>query len=178
MIRIWILVLVGCILAACGGSGVRDYEGQAPAFDMQQFFDGELQAWGMIQSRSGKVLGRFRVDMLGRWEGDRGVLEEDFVYLDSGRTERRVWTLHKQADGGYTGTAADVIKPASGQAAGFALNWRYRLAVPLGDKTIGVDFDDWMYLMDSCRLINRAGMHKFGVRVAEVTLWIEKSGCR
>ena len=59
---------------------------------MSDYFNGELQAWGMFQNRSGAVVKRFHVAMTGTWRGDVGVLDERFTYSD-GSTERRVWTL-------------------------------------------------------------------------------------
>ncbi|MFX7862321.1 DUF3833 family protein, partial [Acinetobacter baumannii] len=36
--------------------------------------------------------------------------------------------------------------------------------------TYDVQFDDWMYLVDSQVMLNRARMSKFGIGVGEVTL--------
>ena len=35
-------------------------------------------------------------------------------------------------------------------------------------------FDDWMYLLDADRLINRAEISKFGISLGEVILYIER----
>jgi hypothetical protein len=161
------LVLLGC------STPMSYYRDTTPAFKMEEFYNGPLTAWGMVQDRSGKVLRRFRVDMTGSWDGDRGKLEETFVY-DDGETEQRTWFLQKQADGLYSGSASDVVSPAQGQSAGYALNWHYTLSIDIDGDTWHIDFDDWMYLMDEKRLINRAEMRKWGFRVGEVTLWIEK----
>ena len=37
-----------------------------------------------------------------------------------------------------------------------------------------VSFDDWMYLLDQDRLINRAEISKFGIHLGEVILYIER----
>lgn len=169
-----LIASLSLLLMSCS-SQVADYAGTTPVFELDRFFNGELVAHGMVQDRSGKVLRRFRVDMVGRWTGNRGVLEEDFVY-DDGERQRRVWRLEKLPGGGYRGTADDVVTPARGEARGYALNWRYTLAVPVDGKLWHIDFDDWMYLLDEQRLINRAEMSKWGFRVGEVTLLIEKRG--
>lgn len=169
-----LLLGLSLLLMSCG-STIDDYGNTGPAFELDRFFNGELVAYGLVQDRSGQVLRRFRVDMVGRWEGNKGVLEEDFRY-DDGKTQRRVWNLKKGADGHYSGTAADVLEPAAGRVRGFALNWRYTLAVPVDGEVWALDFNDWMYLLDEDRLINRAEMSKWGFRVGEVTLWIERKG--
>ena len=137
--------------------------------DLSRYFDGDLVAHGLFTDRSGKVVRRFTVAMKCRWSGDDGVLEEDFSYSD-GKKDRRVWRLKKLPGGRYTGRADDVVGTADGRAAGNALNWRYTLSLPVDGKVYEVQFDDWMYLMDSRVMLNKAVMSKFGIRLGEVTL--------
>lgn len=159
-------------LGACA-TQVEDYAGTTPEFAMEDFFSGRLKAWGVFQNRQGKVVRRFSVDMVGRWEGDTGVLEEDFVFAD-GEIDRRVWTFRRTGPDTYTGTADDVVGEASGVVAGNALRWRYQLELPVDDKVYTVSFDDWMYLLDEDRMVNRSVMKKFGVRLGEVILFFER----
>jgi hypothetical protein len=159
-------------LGACAAN-VADYAGEAPRLDLTEFFHGPIQAWGIVQNRSGKVVRRFQVDMVGRWVGNEGVLEEDFRFAD-GQTQRRIWRFRKIDASRYSGTAGDVTGQAEGEVAGFALRWRYVLQVEVDGKTWDIDFDDWMYLLDDRTMINRSVMRKFGLRVGEVTLFFRK----
>ena len=152
---------------------LHNYAGTTPAFNMQSFFTGKLQAYGMVQNRSGEVIRRFHVDLTGSWEGNKGLLEEDFYYAD-GKTQRRVWTLIKQDDGSYVGTASDVQGKAVGEAEGFAFNWQYTLAIEVDGETWDIHLNDWLFQLDSSRLINRTKMTKWGFNVGEITLIIEK----
>ncbi len=161
------------LLAGCSSTDVAQYAQQKPALDLQQYFNGTLDAWGMFQDRSGKVVKRFTVVMHCRWQGDTGTLDEDFSYSD-GTRQKRVWTLKKSADGRYIGTADDVVGEAIGHIAGNALNWKYVLALPVDGKTYHVNFDDWMFLMDDRVMLNRAAMSKFGFALGEVTLSFSK----
>ena len=156
-------------LAGCASPTPADYASQSPKLDLKQYFNGKLLAHGIVTDRGGKVLQRFTVALTGTWVGDTGTLDERFTYAD-GRKETRVWTIKRGADGRYTGTAADVLGEAQGQAAGNALNWRYTLALKVDGRTWNVDFDDWMYLIDDRVMLNRATMSKFGVRLGEVLL--------
>ncbi|MGO1246541.1 MAG: DUF3833 domain-containing protein [Oceanisphaera sp.] len=165
-------LVLSALLMSCS-SEINDYAGTHPQFELDEYFNGELSAHGIVQDRSGKVLRRFSVDMTGSWQGNKGTLEEDFIY-DDGEQQRRVWHLTKTAEGHYTGTADDVVVDAVGQTKGFALNWRYTLAVPVDGKVWHIDFNDWMYQLDEHRVLNRADMTKWGVKVGEVTLWIER----
>lgn len=160
-------VLMGC------ASNITEYNQTEPKFDMTTFFDGKLSAYGMVQDRSGKVIRRFEADLVGRWQGDTGVLEEDFLY-DDGEEQRRVWHLKKHDGQFYSGTADDVVGLASGQAQGFAFNWHYTLAINVDGKVWNIDLDDWIYQLNETRLMNRTVMTKWGFKVGEITLIIEK----
>jgi hypothetical protein len=170
--RIAPVLLAVMLLAGCTTS-VRDYAGREPQLDLREYLDGPLVAWGIVQDRSGEVTRSFRVDMVGRWDGDTGVLEEDFTWSD-GATERRVWTFRKVDEHTYIGTAGDVVGEARGEAFGNALRWRYTLALPWNDGTINVLLDDWMWLIQDDVLVNRSEIRKFGFRVGEVTLFFQK----
>ncbi|SNS19408.1 Protein of unknown function [Noviherbaspirillum humi] len=149
------------------------YAAEKPALDLQQYFNGTIDAWGMFQNRSGEVVKRFTVVMTCAWKGDTGTLDEDFTYAD-GSKQRRVWTLRKVAPDRFVGTADDIVGEATGIVAGNALRWRYTMALPVDGKTYQVDFEDWMFLMDDRVMLNRAVMSKFGFRLGEVTLSFRK----
>ena len=97
------------LLAGCASAPVpEDYAAEKPALDLKTYFNGPLTAHGLFTDRAGKVKRRFTVKLVGRWQGDVGTLEEDFLYSD-GKTERRVWTITALGNGRYKGTAGDVI---------------------------------------------------------------------
>lgn len=166
------LLLVPIILAGCS-SKISDYALNQPKFDMQTFFNGKLRAYGLVQDRSGKVIRRFHVDLLGKWQNNHGILEE-FFYYDDGETQQRTWSLTKQADGRYVGSASDVIGKAVGQSQGFAFNWQYTLTINVDNESWDIHLNDWLYQLDDSRLINRTQMSKWGFNVGKVTLIIEK----
>ncbi len=167
------LVMGVLMLSACSTPDMALYAKEKPALDMQQYFNGTVDAWGMFQNRKGEVVKRFNVFIQCSWQGDTGTLDEDFVYSD-GTKQKRVWTLKKQANGQYIGTAADVVGEAVGIVSGNALNWKYVLALPVDGKIYNVNFDDWMILMDEKVMLNRAVMSKFGFKLGEVTLSFRK----
>ncbi len=175
--RSWKAVLVLCctlMLAACTTSVEPTlYAREQPALDLQKYFNGTVDAWGVFQDRSGKVVKRFTVVIDCSWQGDTGTLDEQFTYSD-GSKQRRVWTLRKIAADRYIGTADDVVGEAVGTVAGNALRWKYVLQLPVDGKLYQVDFDDWMFLMDERVMLNRAKMSKFGFALGEVTLSFAK----
>lgn len=167
------LLLAAGMLAGCAGPQISDYAAEKPTLDLRQYFNGTLDAYGIFTDRSGKVVKRFTVVMTCTWQGppgqEVGVLDEAFTYSD-GTKDRRVWTLKRQPDGRYIGTAGDVVGEASGEVQGNAFRWGYTLNLPVDGRNIEVQFDDWMYLMDDRVMLNKAVMSKFGVRLGEVTL--------
>ena len=165
---------MAALLAACSTPvGPEYYADAGPALDVQRYFNGTLEAHGMFQDRSGKVVKRFTVLMRCSWDGDVGTLDEDFTYAD-GSKQKRVWTLRTTAPGRFTGSAPDVIGEAVGEVAGNALRWKYVLALPVDGKVYHVDFEDWMFLIDQRVMLNRAAMSKFGVNLGAVTLSFDK----
>jgi len=160
------------VLAGCATVDVSTYAADKPALDIARYFDGRVEGWGMFQDRSGKVVRRFTVTIDGRWDGNRGTLDEHFVFSD-GTTQNRVWTLVRDGDR-YSGTAGDVIGTGTGVQQGSAFNLRYVLAVEADGRTWHVDMDDWMYAIDERTVLNRTTMSKFGFRVGEVTLSFTK----
>ncbi len=175
LLSIALLSAAAALIAGCAAPGVEAYRDQRPVLDLRQYFDGEIEAQGMFQNRSGEVVRRFTVAIRGSWQGNVGTLEEDFFYSD-GTTDRRVWTITRIDEHNYIGTADDVIGEATGKAYGNALRWRYFLALDVDGKTYKVDFDDWMYLIDEKIMLNRSEMRKFGLRLGEVTLAFRKKG--
>ncbi len=160
-------------LGACSSAEVNSYRDLQPALDLRQFFNGEVQAWGQFQDRSGKVVKRFKVRLVGSWQGHDGVIQEYFRY-DDGSTSERTWYLSDLGDGHYSGRAADIVGKASGEAAGPALHWRYTLRQPANGHVYEVNMNDWMFLQDDHTLINRTEMSKWGFHLGDITLFFRK----
>ena len=169
MKRRLLLLVTTALVAGCASPVPADYAAERPLLDLKTYFNGPLTAHGIFTDRSGKVVRRFTVAMTGTWNGNEGVLDEQFSYSD-GTRQTRVWRLTDLGNGRYEGRADDVVGVAQGQAAGNALNWQYTLSLLVDGKVWEVQFDDWMYLVDDRVMLNKAVMSKFGVRLGEVTL--------
>jgi hypothetical protein len=161
------------MLSGCAGNNLEYYKGTTPQADLREYFNGPVKAWGIVQNFNGRVTRRFDVQMVGKWEGDVGTLTEDFTYYD-GEKQQRVWTIKKKAAGSYEGTASDIVDKAVGQTDGSAVRWNYVMDVPVDDTTYRLRFDDWMWVMNDGVLINRSYLKKFGITVAELTIFMQK----
>lgn len=160
-------------LSGCAGPDAKRYASQTPALDLKTYFNGEITGWGMVQNRSGEVDRRFVVKIKASWNGDEGILDESFEWSD-GEKQKRIWKLRAVGPSEYIGTAEDVVGKAHGKIYGNALHWRYTLEVPFRGKTIELDFDDWMFLIDNKVMLNRAAFSKWGVRMGDITLSFSK----
>ena len=170
-----ILIFVLCLfgLTACTSPTLDDYSGSTPTLELDTFFNGNLRAYGLVLDRSGLVTRRFEVDLIGTWQNNQGELKEWFRF-DDGEKSTRNWQLTKLPNGHYTGTAEDVIGIAKGKTSGAALYWKYQLLIPYQGDEYVITLDDWMYLIDENRLFNKTELTKFGFKVGEVILYIEK----
>jgi len=91
-------------LAGCNSMKPEDFDGTTPRFILEDYFSGNVRAWGVFQDRFGRLRRQFAVDIEGTWDGETLTLVEDFFYAD-GETDRRIWTIRKIDENTYEGTA-------------------------------------------------------------------------
>jgi hypothetical protein len=144
-----------------------DYAKTTPAMDIRHHLSGPILCEGVLYGPTGRVNSRFIMDMHGRWEGNRGVLDEHFRY-DSGTVQDRQWRLTLGNDGSVLAEADDLAGPGSGQQEGASLRLCYRIRLPESAGGWQLDVTDWMYLMENGTIINRSQFRKFGIKVAEL----------
>ncbi|NAX20063.1 DUF3833 domain-containing protein [Vibrio sp. V39_P1S14PM300] len=170
----WMVAMVSSLLLMVGCStDVGEYQQATPRFDLFEFFQGDLTAWGMIQDYSDKQTRRFEVQIQGQVDGDTLTLVEDFVF-DDGETDQRVWVIKRVGDKRYQGQADDIVGVASGEEMGNVLQWKYDFELPRGDSTVTVTFDDWLYRQDDKRAFNVTKIRKLGFEVGRLTIFFEK----
>lgn len=175
MIRFLATVLSLGLLAGCTGKPDFNQESLGgPKLDLEEYFDGQVKAYGQFQDIFGKVRRRFEVDIEGEWDGQTLRLVEDFIYED-GSEEQRIWVLTKTDEDGWEGSAAGVLGTATGREDQDRFNWTYTIDLPIGDdETMRVSFNDWMWRLDEKRVLNRAYMKRFGIDIGEVIIFFER----
>ena len=170
----FVLFAAFLILAACTAKpALEDEKLSDRQLNLEEFFNGDLVAYGQFQDVLGTVRRRFEVQIAGEWDGTTLTLVEDFVYEDKS-TEQRIWSLVKTGPSSWEGTAPGVLGVATGEERGDTFNWRYVIDLPVPDGTMRVSFDDWMWLLSDDRLLNKAYMKRFGVDIGEVIITFEK----
>ena len=160
-------------LTSCSDVDIKEYSENKPVFDIREYLNGDLEAWGVLINRDGSAEPQFFVKMKGAWKGNEGTLAEEFTYMN-GEKKTRLWHFRVTDDHHFTGTAADVTGEGVGQQYGNAVNMKYTLQVPRDGKTIEVAMDDWLYRIDDAHVINRTEMHKFGFKVGELVIGFRK----
>jgi hypothetical protein len=162
------------LVAGCATITTDDYAHQKPTLDIRHYLNGPLEAAGILYDIHGKADLQFHVSLVGKWDGNTGILTEHFVYSD-GRKDERVWTIRFTDAHHFTATAHDVEGEAIGSQNGNTVNMQYVLyATRATGDTIDLTMDDWMYLLDAKTLINRTQMRKFGVKVGELVITFRK----
>ena len=169
-----LLIITLALVTSCSNNmKPEDFKNTEPTLLIEEYFDGKVKAWGILQDRSGKVTRQFKADLNGKWDGTNLVLDEIFDWND-GERQTRQWTIKKIDENNYEGTAADVVGTAKGYSYGPAFKFEYVLLVPVKGKNIKITFDDWIFMQDERVAINRATMTKFGFKVAELTVMFIK----
>jgi hypothetical protein len=161
-------------LFSCTSIKPQDYANNQPKLNIKEYLNGKIKAWGILEDRSGKITRRFTVDMIGTWNGNKGVLEEQFIF-DDGEKSSRIWHIELLDDNNFTATAADVVGVAKGQQYGNAIRMSYVLDLEVSKgKRYNVTLDDWMYLLDEKTLINKSSIKKFGITFGKLTIFFKK----
>ena len=169
-----VLVALSLGIAACARKDVSTLANHQPRLVLEEFFAGRSVAYGIFEDRFGNLRRQFRVNLSGEFDGNRLVLNEEFLY-DDGERASRTWTIDRvglASDGtvNYSGRSADVKAAAHGVQVGNALNWHYDITLEMSGMSLDVHFDDWIYKQDEDIAINRAFVTKFGVEIGSVTI--------
>jgi len=165
------------LFGACSGQDIESYRDKRPLFQPKSFFNGHLVAKGMVTNRSGEVIQRFTCNIIGSWNGNKGLLDETFTYTNknSENPRKRLWKLELIPEKHILkGKAGDIVGEAVGEYVGNAFNFNYTLKVPVDGKTYDISVNDWMYLIDENTLMAKSDMSKWGFGVGQVTLVMTK----
>lgn len=172
-IKLLAALALSLTLIACKAP-VEEYASTSPIFDIRDYFNGPIEAGGIMRGFGDNQELSFTADLRGEWDGDTGKLYETFQFSD-GRTDQRDWTFTMLDDHHFIGTAADVVGEAKGTQYGNTVHMIYELALERPDgTTINVMMDDWLYRVDEDTVINLTDMKKFGLPVRELIIAFNK----
>lgn len=168
-------------LNACSSVDINQYKDNKPILFLDQFFNGELTAHGILKNRSGEVTRYFNVTMTGTWDDNGvGTLAEKFIF-DDGSIQLRTWkfTPVNTANGiQYQAIANDTVAPTMIDLSGNTFFMNYDLIINYKGDDMVVNIDDKMYITNNEVMINESTMTKYGIEVGYITLTIIKKSIR
>lgn len=129
-----------------------DYlKGSSEKMNYRDFFNGKIEGFAIKKDQDGKIINSFKVQINGSWEGNRGVVKNNYIYFD-GRKDSRTWLVTIDQDGTYEAIGHDVIKPIRGEQVGNSARASYSLKNDSKSKE-EILFTDKMYLIDNESMI-------------------------
>jgi hypothetical protein len=142
---------------------------------LENFFDGNLCAWGILKDRNGVVQRKFVADIVASQQDNQLILDETFLF-DDGEKQYRKWSFVQDSaqTNRWIGTAGDVVGEASGEVIGDSMRLTYELAINRDGDTINIAMDDWLYLIDQDTMIGSTDMSKWGFNVGQIQITIRK----
>ena len=142
-------------------------------FELTTFLAGSTRAWGIFEDRFGRLRRRFDVKMQGHWQDGVFRLDERFAY-DDGRIENRTWLVNPVSADRFEATCDDCVGKAAGTCSAGMIRMSYAFRLRLPSRVVTVDFDDRIYRINASTAVNRATVRKWGIRLGELSLFIEK----
>lgn len=143
------------------------YAAKSPQFDLRTHLNGPIQCEGVVYGPLGRVTSTFVADFDAKWDGNVGVMKEEFRY-DSGEQQKREWRLTLGNDGKIRAEADDLVGAGEGVQQGAGVKLTYRIKLPKASGGHVLDTTDWMYLVENGAIINRSQFRKYGIKVAEL----------
>ena len=167
-------VVLLLLMTGCTAVPIEYYSTASPGFDPREYFQGEIEAWGIVQDWRGRVTRRFYAEIDAQNIGEKIELHEKFRF-DDGENSSRTWQIDLQDDGLVAAAANDIVGTASGKLSGNAMKLSYQIDLLVDGKTHRVTFNDVLWKIDNNVLFNRATIKKFGIKVGEVALFMKKT---
>ena len=160
-------------LIGCANPNMKNVVSKETPFELLEYFDGETTAWGLVVDRFGNLQRTFKVKLTGKRDNKKLLLKEYFTYND-GEREYREWVITKTKTGSYEGKSKDTIGVAKGKKIGNTVRMVYDTTISIGETDLRVSFDDRFVKSDKKVVINRAQILKWGIKIADVTIFFAK----
>ena len=165
--------LVFCFLIGCANPSMKNVVSKETPLELLDYFDGKTMAWGLVVDRFGNLQRTFKVKLTGKRDEEKLLLKEYFTYND-GEREYREWIITKTKTGSYEGKSKDTIGVAKGKKIGNTVRMVYDTTISVGETDLRVSFDDRFVKSDKKVVINRAEILKWGIKIADVTIFFSK----
>lgn len=147
------------------GMAIDDFKFTTPELLPEDFFNGRLEGWAVLESLTGGLQRRATITAEGTWNSDKRTVRLTETYsFDDGNTDTLNWIIHREAIGKYSGSEPSLDGNATGEQAGCAFHWTYTRDVPQADGSkTKLNFDDWFYRIDERACIVRGSAGRAGL---------------
>lgn len=145
---------------------ISDFETTTPVYRPEDYLDGVLEGWGVLERLTGGLQQRFTVRAAGQFDGAELAFTEIWTF-DDGHVDTLHWRIRPLGDGKYTGTEDRLDGHAEGDQAGCAFHWRYSRDVPQKDgSSTKLNFNDWFYRIDDRAVMVKGTAGRLGLPFA------------
>ena len=145
---------------------IEDFEGKGPEFRPEDYFDGRLEGWGVLERPTGGIQKRFTVAAEGRSFAG-GVDYTETWTFDDGHVDTLHWRIRAEGDGRYSGVEDRSEGEAEGEQAGCAFHWEYTRDTPQPDgKSMKLNFEDWFVRIDDTAVVAKGTAGRLGLPFA------------
>jgi hypothetical protein len=164
------LLISAGVLTGCASMPVGDFAGSSTHFALDRFFDGHTRSWGVFENTGGAPKRSFTCDNRGRRDAAGDVVLTQHFHFSDGKTQGRVWHIHRVDATHWEATANDMIGVARGEGRGNAFYWEYTITLDRANPMATVHVRQWMYQPEgTTSLMTRLVITKMGVAVSEVS---------
>jgi hypothetical protein len=149
---------------------------RAPKMEVKNFFNGDLEVFAITQDSGGKIIGSYTAKMSGKWEDNKGVLQQNFIN-EIGKKDSRTWLITLDStDGTFNAIGHDVVAPVKGKQAGNALQMIYALTLSEDGKKQEINYEDNIYLVEERSAIGVSLIRKDGMSFGKSIISYKKIG--
>lgn len=148
-----------------------DYLEKGSKFKVEEFLNGDLSGFAIIQDENGKIIDSFVVEAKGYWEEKKGTIKYSYKY-NSGKKDTRTWLITSENSESYSAIGHDFLAPATGRQLGNASKISYLLTQEYKNKRERISFEDDIFLADenSAIIISNARINKKLIAKATISL--------
>ena len=85
----FVLTLIVLFLTSCTEKmNITEFKDAEPRFVLEDYFNGQVKAWGLFHDRFGNLKRSFKVDIKGTIDNNELILDEKFLYNDGEEDQR------------------------------------------------------------------------------------------
>jgi hypothetical protein len=147
-------------------------------FDPLDFFNGLVEASGMVVDIRGRITRSFT----GRFDGERqgnGIRIRESLTYNDGVREHRLWEMTPNGADSWNASADGLVNGAriarDPQNAAHS-RWTYQMDIPVAGRVIRFALQDIMTLVAPDRMVALTPMKKFGLTLATISSEYRKIG--